>query len=365
MEQAWGNSLSIYKTAPLVDDTHLFFFRAVTPDARYLVGSILSRVRNELGGASPASAALRDVNTQELTVMHRFPKNDTQMISASADDKWVVWTEASENPGFFAEWEIYSYNRQTKDVRVVAQAPRDTEGNIYAGGPLVAPVVDHGVAVWTQIPPTGPDRVHALVMSADLTSGKLSTLTDLGQQATISWPYVAWEGPSTPVSATMSVRPDTQVFVHNMESGITKALTTTHNTSYFALYKGDVVWISEHGDLVYLTDVNETENRLIASVNTTEADVQEGDLLQYPSLNSRLVTWVSYNRVAVWDRAEQKLVNVVTPYKLQGSSMLNGDAYAWQSGGSLEQMSSSQGDLAATDVIFNVLNTSTLPVISK
>ena len=357
MNQAWGANLPIARVPLLVDDQHAFILNAVTPDARFLVGSVVTRNADEHGGTEPGKAVLLDVQSHQATEMHVFPRKDTQMGPASADDEWVVWSEAAQEPGFFADWVIYSYNRKTHSVKQVAAAPREKNGELITGGPLVFPKVDHGIVVWSQIPPASIDNVHVLVMSADLVTGKVSTLTDLGQQPTISWPYVAWEGPRPDTPQTLTRTQETCIYLLNLETNVTKPLKSTHNTSYFALYKGAVVWISEHGDQIILTDVDESKSQVIA-----EPGEAAGGPLQYPSIGDRLVTWVSYTRTEVWDRTEQRLVYVVNPYGLQGNSIANGNAYAWQSGGSPEQAAESQGDMGIMGITLNILDSSQLPV---
>lgn len=355
-KDVWGTNLLVGQVPVLVDKGHIFNMLTATPDVRFLVGSVTSRSTSELGGTEPGKAVLMDVQSHKITELHVFPRKDSQMLAASADDEWVIWAEAAQEPGFFSNWVIYSYNRKTNAVKQVATAPHDTNGIAFPSGPLVAPKVDHGIVVWSQIPMNGPDKVHSLVVSANLSTEQLSILTDLGQQPTISWPYVGWEAPNSPVSQAVPGRPDTHIHLLNLQTGDAKDLKSPHNISYFALSSDTVVWITEHGEQVVLTDVNETTSQVIA-----QADPSQADILQYPSLNHRLVTWVSYARVAAWDRVEQKVINVVNPYKLQGTSIINGNAYVWQSGGSSEQMDQSKGDLGATNIMFNVVDCSSLP----
>ena len=136
----------------------------------------------------------------------------------------------------------------------------------------------------------------------------------------------------------------------------------THNPAGFSLYKDTIVWITAQGDQVNLTDVTGSKSQIIAQVHTTEADVAAGDTLQFPSISDRLVTWISYRRIRVWDRAEQRIVNIVQPDNQQGNSFVNGNGYVWQSEDSPNAIGDNKGDLAAAGVIYNVIDSSQLPV---
>ncbi len=362
INQAWGANLPIALIPALVDATHQFLLMTITPDARYLVGSVVTRKQDELGGTEPGKVVLMDVQTHKITELRMFPHNDTQMVAAAADDEWVVWAESAQEPNFFANWVIYSYNRKSQLIKQIAEAPRDKNGVALAGGPLILPKVDHGIAVWSQIPPEGADKIHSLVMSTNLATGETSTITDLGLQPTISWPYVAWEGPTNTITQSTAERPDTNIYVLDLQTGVTQPVKSTRNPSGFSLYKDSVVWITAQGDQINLTDVNDSKSQVIAQVHTTEADVAEGDTLQFPTINDRLITWISYRRIAVWDRARQQIVNVTPVDNQQRNSFVNGNGYVWQSGASPEDVTNNGGDLGAAGVIYNIVDTSQLSV---
>jgi hypothetical protein len=347
---AWGAKLAVKRTPVAVGQDYVFFPNAAIPGGKLLFGSVGPRQFTEAGGPEPGYAAFMDIETQKITKVRRFPHNDTQMGAASADENWVVWIEASQEPAFFSDWALYAYNLNSHSIKQIAKAPRDARGQVIPGS-IVLPDIDHGMVVWGESSPVQGDNTHAFVKSADLQTGQVRTLTDLGLNPRISWPHVMWMGPKLEPGKQLEDIKQAALVILDLQSADMKTLVGPDTPRGYDIYGDSVAWINTDGNGVFLTDTNETFRQNIVSSNDQDESFQD------ISLTSRIVSWVSRTETQVWDRVQNRLVTLSPEPSYQA---LSGDTLIWIPP-SKQLLSDKAQDLQPNDQIIHVLDTNQLP----
>ncbi len=317
MTTTWGSQIRMSKISMAYVENYYLTPQTVTPDGRFLICSALSRDFSETGGSQPGKVFMIDLSSHQVTELHHVPRNTIEPYDTSADDNWIVWTEAPQEPGFFSDWVTYAYNRKDHSVKQVAKAPLNKDGMPVIDTDGTAKV-DHGIVVWAE---AVQGSVHFAVKSADLTTGQVKTLTDNGFLPEISWPYVAWvETQKEPSKQVKGVNKGV-ITILNLQTGAKKTLNGPDTPKYFAFYNGSLAWITARGKEVILTDVNETYQQTVARA---EGD----DSFEFPSMNDRLITWGSQSRTAVYDRLQHRLVTLKEGHT--GNHFVAARAVVWQ-----------------------------------
>jgi hypothetical protein len=218
-----------------------------------------------------------DRGSGAITIIRSFTNPNEQVVWIVGDATWVVWVEGSIQPTF-ADWVMYSYNRQSRQIRTLAAAPRP-----YPNTPLVIPSMSNNVVVWSAIEGSdGVDRVYAV--NADGTN--LRVLTSNGAGPQIVWPWVVYDVvPSSPTShGTLSEK--------NIETEETRPISGPVDVSYFA-YDGEALaWISGDTKRIFLQ----------APITARPTQLFAGAHLQFVSLNQRLVGWGQVEGALAFDR---------------------------------------------------------------
>ncbi|MGH7761375.1 MAG: hypothetical protein ACREOY_08170 [Candidatus Dormibacteraceae bacterium] len=201
------------------------------------------------------------------------------------DATWVVWVEGSLEPSF-ADWVLYSFNRQSQQLRMLAAASKP-----YPNTPLVIPSMSNGVIVWSAIEAVdGIDHVYSI--NADGTNLRVLEANAVGPQ--IVWPWVVFDSvPSSPTShGTLSRL--------NLETGETQAISGPIDVSYYA-YDGEALaWISGDTSRVFLQ----------SPLSAPPTQIFAGAHLDFVSLNQRLVGWGRNQGATVFDRKLRVVVQL-------------------------------------------------------
>lgn len=190
-ETAWG-AISTVRLPVQVEPSRYFVYSGpATPDGRYLIGSLLHNDFLETPGKKPGSVVLYEVATARITTLAQMQSPGSQVFSASADDDWIVWQEAGDAEGY--DWRLFAADRETRQVREVASAA------VSAGAAVPSPVspvsVSHGILVWGQAIGTGVAEgsvANAVVLRADLATGRTTTVATAAGSPAFSWPWLAW-----------------------------------------------------------------------------------------------------------------------------------------------------------------------------
>ena len=347
IQAAWGNVMT--RTQPTVlPDNHLFVFdNAVTPDGKWLVGVVQPRdfISNT---TRPSFMSLYNVDTGEIKTLQQLLHPQSQVLGASADDNWIVWSEAPDQPNF-ADWTLWAYNLQSGQVVQVARAAQDNGQPVH--GPYPLPMVEQGQLLWSQAigPISQNDLTNAVVRLDDLATGTTMTLATRAGSSILAWPWAAWDQ-SVPGG-------DGYVALKNLVTGQPTKLE--QQPKFVTLYGTSMVY-ADAASVYLLEDFTKSttgEQTVFSSANNSG---ETTDHPQYPSLNSRIVGWTSYVTTQVFDRAEKRLVTLPSP---------NGPAVTWVVGRLLvwltpepkaQQDQDSQAGLTPATTI-HVIDTSTLP----
>jgi hypothetical protein len=145
---------------------------APTPDAKYSLGATF--VPHDRGDDEFLDVVLVDRSTHEPVVLRHLPSPRHQVLYGDADDRWVVWVEASLQPNF-EDWEIHAYDRQSRTTKFVASAARGPGGKPVLT-PNVQPKVDHGMVVWSAGTAAEPLGSQADSFIANLATGEKRVL---------------------------------------------------------------------------------------------------------------------------------------------------------------------------------------------
>lgn len=218
-----------------------------------------------------------DRRSGTITIIRPFTNPNTQVVWIVGDATWVVWVEGSLQPTF-VDWVLYSYNRQSRQIRTLAAAPKP-----YQNTGLVIPSMSKDAIVWSAVEAAdGIHRVYAI--NADGTDLRVLEKNAVGPQ--IVWPWVVYDTvPSSPASHGTLSR-------ENLETGETQAIRGPTDVSYFA-YDGEALaWISGDTSSVFLqTPINAPARQLFTGAH-----------LQFVSLNQRLVGWGQVEGALAFDR---------------------------------------------------------------
>ena len=265
--QAWPN----FK--PRAIDPTTWVEVSIASDGSVAFGEALNQAppHAELG------PAIMDRRTGNITVIRPFTNPNAQVVWIVGDATWVVWVEGSLQPTF-ADWVIYSYNRQNGQIRTLAAAPKP-----FQNTPWVFPSMSNGVIVWSAIESIdGVERVYAI--NADGTNLRMLQANAVGPQ--ITWPWVVYDSISLAPSAHATLDRE------NLQTGETQSIKGPADVSYYA-YDGEALaWISADSTGVFLqSPVTGGPRQLFA-----------GSHLQFVSLSERLVGWGQSQGAFAFDR---------------------------------------------------------------
>ena len=354
LSQAWGNPAIRSLPSALPGNRVFVFDNAVTPDNQWLIGADEPRDFITNAGNRPSYLSLYNIQNGQLVHLRALLHPQSQVLAASADDTWVVWSEGDDQPNFF-DWTLFAYNRQTGQVQQLAQAARAGGQPVPGGYPI--PVVDAGHVIWGEaLGPVGPSTLdNAVVRMEDLATGQVTTLATRAGIPNLAWPWALW-GQFTSTAGTDGTG---AIVITNLSTGQTEKLAQQPASISIAgtsLAWDDITSTLQTGSstTVYLLeDFTKGTNAYV--VLTTGFDQQ------YATLNDRLVGWSQSGVTQVYDRAEHRLVSL---------PVTNGESDSWVGYHTLvwpEPESKAQQDYDTQHNLipaptWNIIDTSTLPV---
>jgi len=350
LAQAWGHpTVRTLPTAMDADRTHVFTFdNAATPDNQWLIGAI--EPRDFINNTTELShAVLYNVTTRRIVTMHALMHPQSQILAASADDTWVVWSEADDQPNFF-DWTLFAYNRHTGQVRQLTQAAR--AGGQPVAGPAPYPVVSAGYVIWGQaIGSVGPSTLdNAVVRMEDLATGQVRTLATRAGIPDLSWPWALWGQ----FSSTAGSSGTGAIVITNLSTGQTEQLA--QQPASISMADTSLAW--DDTTSVYLLDDftkgTNTSTQLAYASNP-------GDHLQFVTLNDRIVAWTSDSETQVYDRAEHRLVTLPVSSG-RGVTWVGGHILLWMNPEPQSQQDYDTSHQLIPTPTLNIIDTSALPV---
>ncbi len=290
---AWGPATPRKLPLAIGTDRTFVFDNVGTPDGAWLIG--VSQPNEFPQTARPSEAVLYRVADGTLRTMAQLETPASQVLAASSDGHWVVWSEAADQP-YFYDWRLRAYDLTSGTVTELTRAVNVNGAPVP--GPYPVPSVSHGLAVWGQaVGPmgAGPSEIaNGVVREADLASGKVSTLATSAGMPVIAWPWIAWGVWS---GDTGYIR------IQDLETRQSTRLDVMPPT--IALSGRSAAYNDPDSHSVFLIDdMAQPAPRLIAQ------GVDAADHLEWITLNSRLVAWAQSTTTQVYDRAEQRLVGL-------------------------------------------------------
>jgi hypothetical protein len=237
----------------------------------------------------------------------RTVNNPIQIWSACINDRWVVWKEAKSYDGLGAEYiKIYSYNRKTKETRLVYS---DENGNIAEKGydPKLSLKDDK---ILMDIVSTGKQTAHNSIISRqyDLNT---NSYVEIDQQ--FAWPLWGKDG-YFGLGEDKSVK--SYSMVYHLKNGIRKPLLKKSAYIYDLMTDGNTVavtaqrfktndpstepekrslWLLENGKELHIVEI-------------TEKNLSEG--CAWPSMSKRLIIWTSNGKGFAYDRELKEIVSL-------------------------------------------------------
>ena len=350
---AW-DSPPIRRLPTEIDAGHRFIFGdAVTEDGAWLVGSIEPRLIFAATNETPV-IALYNIDSRAIVRLHATRTPRSQLLGASADGDWVVWSEATDVLRN-ADWTMYAYNMTTKQLMQLAQAER-LNGSPIAGV-LPLPAMDHSMVVWSQMMLSPSGKPQPTVRALDLTVGAAATALGTGVDPAISWPWVAWRDES----GRDAVRPDAPVEsdtlnVLNMQ---TREILRVHGSAQSLALDGRTLTICQPLSLAIVGDLAKG-----LSTAATILRVEAPNHLQDVTVSARLIGWSQIGPAEVWDRLLRVFVRL---------PIRNGQSATWTHGNMLVWLDPEPPDAQRQDVEenlyptpdINVIDVATLPPNSR
>ncbi len=285
-----------------------------TRDGKYLVGST---IRPGTQSDDRLAFVLLDPVNGKITEVKRFPNPSFQVTYADADERWVVWVEASQQPNF-DDWSLYSYDRISRSVKALARAPLAPNGQPISG-PTVVPRTDHGIVVWAAATKSAPLGTHADTYSADLQTGTIRTIAQDAIGPSLSWPFVVYSQHVSDSDPNLKlIALDLQVGRHWEISGVISA-------TYYALNGDSLVWIDQHNSAVRLRSLVESQDQVIVDFSPLG---QGGGFVQFPSITERVIAWSQKGGAWVYDR-KLKVRMLLAAEDPLGYATVNGLGLDW------------------------------------
>ena len=107
---------------------------------------------------------------------------------ATGNERYVVWVNHSDTTADYIDWSLIAFDRTTGKRTTLASYPRTPDGKPVLGGFFYPQIHDSTVYWWAMT--TRPGGPHPDVFAADLTTGKVTTLIEDAEWASLSYPYL-------------------------------------------------------------------------------------------------------------------------------------------------------------------------------
>lgn len=330
--QAWGNGHITHFDAPLGMPPGHHIFSTGGSAGQYSVtddDQVCGRIMSPNDPNDPQQAHVKqslvlfNLHTGALTILQELPEGYF-MTACAATGPWIIWSQSVADD-ITEHWQIKAFNRQTQEVRLLDEPSQ--------GHPSHAPTPSsgHGLAGWTSVI---DDQGHTAAALYDFATG-IKTLEAPGTSfPLISWPWISWGIGAQEVIVFQNMVTHQQVLLHPPSLATTAFSGTT--------------FVASNAEYTAITLYPEIGQDMLARSYVVGKGIA-GDFVEFPSVNDRLVTWISNNTLFAFDR---KLLRPVLIYEgLSGSPgpFISGHYMIW--GGSDPHQESS----------LDVIDTNTLP----
>lgn len=285
-----------------------------TRDGKYLVGSTIRPSTQE---DARVAFVLLDPISQTVTEIKRFPNPVFQATYADADERWVVWVEASQQPNF-DDWSMYAYDRTNGSVKTLTRAALAPNGQPISG-PMVVPRIDHGIVVWSAGTKDAPLGTHADTYSADLRTGAIRTIAQDAIGPSISWPFLVYS------QRAAASDPNLQLMTLDLQAGRRWEVTGVISATYYAVNGDSLVWIDQHNAALRLRTLTGSQDEVLVDFSPLG---QGGGFVQFPSISERVVAWSQKGGAWAYDRKLKVRLQLAAEEPL-GYATVNGVGLDW------------------------------------
>jgi len=343
-------NLNPLTTAQAWGDVHIAQFGLTTNTLTFQPGGAYSQnaVTNDdqvCGSVSPPTTIdtvqrllqiqmleLFNLHTGVLTNLYTAPAG-YGINTCAVTDQWIVWTE-SYGIGYGdlqSNWRVKAINRQTQEVRLL-DASKLPNGQQAPAKIIPFPSSGHGMAAWTTFLDNQGNTAAVIYDFAT----KQKTFQAQGTSfPLISWPWICW-GDGTQLG----------IVFNNMETQQQTLLKENPATSAF----NNSAFVVSNANYSAIT-VYPTIGPDMAAQSYVVGNGINGDFVEFPSVNDRLITWASNETVFAFDRKLQRPVKI-----LEG---LTGNPYPLVSGHYMIWAKHDPNNVLKT--IMYVIDTNTLP----
>lgn len=295
--QAWGNG-HVSKFPITFGDRYFnpggsYGENTITDD-----GQMCGNIESAIPFTDPAQL-LREVQSIALINLHTGVMTTIQTLSAgyqglscAVTGAWVIWLQAygATYESFQRNWRIMALNRQTHELRLLDQSTLPN-GQPAPAKILPYPSASNGTVVWTSF---ADNQANTEAVRYDLATQQKTVLAQRASNPQIWWPWVSWGDASKQGIVFENLATQQQVFLNQRPTG------SALNGTSFAI-----------------ADTNYTTITLYPSITPDQIGTSyiigrgiNGDFVQFPYLNDRLVTWDSNQTLFAFDRKLQRLVQI-------------------------------------------------------
>jgi hypothetical protein len=237
---------------------------------------------------------LINLHTGKITLLTTLPPG-YQVEYCTVTGVWVIWTQVYGNTleSFAAHWLLQALNRQTGEIRTLDQSQASTGPN----GPASIqpkPIASNGNVVWTTYSQDTPGSTQSEMYT--FATGAKTVLAPDSSGPLLSWPWVSWGDGVQKAIVFKNLETGQQVLLPMRYPPTTVAFAGTS----FAFTNSDYSTVTLYPSI--------TATPLISYV-VEDKSVDGNDFSEFPSLNSRLVSWSSKSSL-VFDRKLMRQVKM-------------------------------------------------------
>ncbi len=242
-----------------------------------------------------ASVGLLNLHTGKITLLTTLPAGD-QSWDCTVTGSWVIWIQSFGNTleSLAVHWVIKAINRDTGEIRVIDQAKgADGQGQFVSIRPN--PYASNGRVVWTTYSSDIPNGTQSEMYTFN-TSTK-TVLADNTSYPILSWPWVTWGDGKQKAIVCENLETGQQVLLHMQYIPTTTAF---HGTTF-------VYTNSDYSQVLIYPDITDPS---LPSYVIEDKSIDGDSFSEFPTINNRLVSWVSDTTSLVFDRKLMRQVIV-------------------------------------------------------
>ncbi len=281
LQEAWGN---VQITQFSLDMGERYFApgagdggtNTITDDDQMCGETLPMRSSSAIQLQDVSDVGLINLHTGKITLLATLPRG-YQVLYCTVTGSWVIWTQVYGNTlgSFAAHWMLKAFNRQTQEIRTLDKSKMPTGPN----GPasiMPKPIASNGRVVWTTYSESTPGGTQSEMYT--FATGAKTVLAPDSSGPLLSWPWVSWGDGVQKAMVFKNLETGQQVLLPMKYPPTTAAFVGTS----FAFTDRDYSTVTLYPSI--------TVTPLISYV-VADKKIDGSDFVQFPSLNSRLISW--------------------------------------------------------------------------